>query len=124
MFGKKWRGFMVLIVFCVCGIFSESARAARLKVLIIMSYDQTYTWVTELKEGMEPVLAETCEVKYFYMDTKRNLAGGHRKAKEAYALYQAFQPDGVIAADDNAQSMFVVPYLRDKVKPPVIFCLP
>jgi ABC-type uncharacterized transport system substrate-binding protein len=28
----------------------------------------------------------------------------------------------VIAADDNAQSMFVVPYLKNKVKTPVMFC--
>jgi len=25
-------------------------------------------------------------------------------------------------ADDNAQSMFVLPYLKDKVKTPVMFC--
>jgi ABC-type uncharacterized transport system substrate-binding protein len=31
-------------------------------------------------------------------------------------------PDGVIAADDNAQAMFVVKYLKDKVKTPVMFC--
>ena len=28
----------------------------------------------------------------------------------------------MIAADDNAQSMFVVPYLKDKVRTPVMFC--
>ncbi|MGD8846734.1 MAG: hypothetical protein PVJ84_13215 [Desulfobacteraceae bacterium] len=53
---------------------------------------------------------------------KRDLKGGPLKAKKAYALYRKFQPDGVIAIDDNAQSMFVVPYLKDKVSVPVMFC--
>jgi hypothetical protein len=48
--------------------------------------------------------------------------GGVIKAKEAYELYLQFRPDGVIAADDNAQSMFVLPYLKDKVETPVMFC--
>jgi ABC-type uncharacterized transport system substrate-binding protein len=56
------------------------------------------------------------------MNTKKNIAGGVQKAKEAYQLYKRFRPDGVIAADDIAQSMFVLPYLKDKVKTPVMFC--
>ena len=56
------------------------------------------------------------------MDTKKNIEGGVRKAKDAYELYRRLQPDGVIAADDNAQSMFVVPYLKDRYDVPVIFC--
>ena len=30
--------------------------------------------------------------------------------------------DGVIAVNDNAQKMFVFPYLKDLVKTPVMFC--
>ncbi len=56
------------------------------------------------------------------MDTKKNFPGGLDKGKEAYRLYGDFQPDGVIAADDNAQAMFVVPYLKGKVETPVMFC--
>jgi ABC-type uncharacterized transport system substrate-binding protein len=56
------------------------------------------------------------------MNTYKNLQGGVRKAQEAYALYQEFQPDGVIVSDDYAQELFVVPYLKDKVKTPVMFC--
>ena len=55
------------------------------------------------------------------MDTKINLEGGEAKAEEAYSLYQKFQPDGVITVDDNAQRMFVLPYLKDKVKTPIMF---
>jgi ABC-type uncharacterized transport system substrate-binding protein len=37
-------------------------------------------------------------------------------------LYQDWKPDGVITADDDPQSKFVIPYLKDKVETPVIFC--
>jgi ABC-type uncharacterized transport system substrate-binding protein len=87
-----------------------------------MSYDEAYAWGKEIREGIETVLGGNSFIKYFYMDTKNRLEKGHEKARDAYTLYQEFQPDGVIAADDNAQSMFVVPYLKDKVATPVMFC--
>lgn len=97
-------------------------QAAPYKVLVVMSYDEEYGWEREIREGIETVLGTRAEIRYVYMDTKNHLELGPEMAKEAYRLYTEFQPDGVIAADDNAQSMFVVPYLQDKVKTPVIFC--
>jgi len=114
--------FMALNAVCILGLFPALGHAAPFRVLVVMSYEDTFLWTQELTEGIDAVLAAEHEVRYFYMDTKSNLAGGPRKAEEAYALYKEFQPDGVIAADDNAQSMFVVRYLRDKVKTPVMFC--
>jgi ABC-type uncharacterized transport system substrate-binding protein len=114
--------FIMLGVFFISGLFPAAILAEPFKVLVVMSYEENFPWVQTQKEGIDTVLADSCEIKYFYMDTKINIEGGPEKAKEAYALYEAFQPHGVIAADDNAQSMFVVPYLKDKVKPPVMFC--
>lgn len=85
-----------------------------------MSYHQGNTWQDQQKEGIESTL-NGAQLEYFYLDTKRNEAGGAAKAKEALALYQKLQPDAVITADDLAQSLFVVPYLKDKVKTPVVF---
>jgi ABC-type uncharacterized transport system substrate-binding protein len=96
--------------------------AASYKILVVMSYEEDNPWCIQIKEGIDSVLASSSDLKYFYMDTKKNFEGGVRKAKEVYQLYIRFRPDGVIAADDNAQSMFVLPYLKDKVKTPVMFC--
>ena len=96
--------------------------AAQYKVLVVMSYEETYPWCQELKAAIDTALQGTSDIRYFYMDTKTHPENGEQKAKEAYALYQEFQPDGVLTADDNAQSMFVVPYLKEKVKTPVLFC--
>lgn len=106
----------------VLGFILPIASAAPYKVLVVMSYEKEYPWCGEIREGIDSVLAETSEITYFYMNTKTDLEGGPQKAKEAYALYQELQPDGLITADDNAQAMFVVPYLRDKVEKPVMFC--
>lgn len=93
-----------------------------LKVLVVMSYEQDYPWVQAIKKGIDRTLTGCCESRYFYLNTKKNLAGGKERAKEAYDLFLRWQPDGVIAADDNAQSLFVLPYLYEKVKTPVMFC--
>jgi len=113
---------IVLAVFLIYGVCPAMAQESKkFKVLVVFSYDETYPWVGEIREGIESVLKETAEIRYAYLDTKRNFDKGAEKAKEAYAIYQEFKPDGVIVADDDAQAMFVVPYLKDKVKTPVMF---
>jgi ABC-type uncharacterized transport system substrate-binding protein len=119
---KNSRFVFFLLAFGVVGLNANESYAARFKVLVVMSYEETFPWDEDIREGIESVLGDISMIKYFYMDTKKNIAGGEQKAKEAYSLYQAFQPDGIIAADDNAQSMFVVPYLKDKIRTPVMFC--
>jgi len=113
---------IVLAVFLTCGLSPAMAEEGKkFKVLVVMSYEEDFQWCKDIKEGIDSVMGKTCETRYFYMDTKNNIAGGEQKAKEAYALYQEFKPDGVIVSDDDAQAMFVLPYLKDKVKTPVMF---
>jgi len=115
-------GVIMALVVNIIILFPPEGEAASYKVLVVMSYESDFPWVLETKEGINATLADTCEVKYVYLNTKADFEGGRKKAKEAHALYLDFRPDGVIAADDNAQFMFVVPYLKDKVKTPVMFC--
>ncbi len=92
------------------------------RVLVVMSYEQDNPWCQEIRDGIESALGSVSDITYVYLDTKADFKGGQKKADAAYELYSTLQPDGVIAADDNAQSMFVVPYLKDKVSTPVMFC--
>ena len=119
---RLFQGFVLFALFCASGLIPCKVAAAPFKVLVVMSYHETYPWGMEIKEGIERELANLCDLRYVYLDTKNNFAGGAEKAKKFLDLYLEFQPDGVIAADDAAQSMFVVPYLKDKVKTPVMFC--
>lgn len=101
---------------------ASAANKAMYNVLVVMSYGPDYNFVQEVQQGIESVLSNTCRIEYLHMETRKNFSAGPQKAREAYELYKKHRFDGVIASDDNAQSMFVVPYLKDKVKTPVIFC--
>ena len=70
--------------------------AASYKILVVMSYEEENPWCIQIKEGIDSVLAGNSDIKYFYMDTKKNFEGGVLKAKEGYELYERFRPDGVI----------------------------
>jgi ABC-type uncharacterized transport system substrate-binding protein len=64
-----------------------------------------------------------CELKQFNMDAKRlkdpqDLA---QKALEAKALIEAWQPDIVITADDEAAKYLVMPFYKDHTIP-FVFC--
>ena len=119
---KRFLYLMVLIAVINFFFNIPEIEAASYKILVVMSYEEDNPWCEEIKAGIDSVFVGKGDLKYCYMDTKKNLQGGVRKAEEAYDLYKRFQPDGVIAADDNAQRLFVLPYLKDKVKTPVMFC--
>ena len=124
MLQNKLYGLTILLMLIfIFGLSPAMAQEGRkLKVLVVFSYEENHPFTADYKEGIEPVLGKLCEIRYFYMNTKTNFNGGAEKAGQVFALYREFQPDGVIAADDDAQAMFVVPYLKDKVKTPVMFC--
>ena len=113
-----------LLLACLGTIASGSPALAeeQYEVLVVFSYEENAPWTIEIREEIEKVLSPVARLTFFYMDTKTALAGGLKKAAEAFSLYQQLQPDGVIAVDDNAQSMFVVPYLKGQVTTPIMFC--
>jgi len=119
---KKILALILFLLLITVGSAAAHSHAPRFKVLVVMSYEETFPWCREIKMGIDNVLSASHQVDYFYMNTKMDFANGPQKAKTAFELYQAIRPDGIIAADDNAQSMFVVPYLKNKVTKPVMFC--
>jgi ABC-type uncharacterized transport system substrate-binding protein len=102
-------------------ISAVASHAAELKVLVVMSYEEDNPWCKEIKEGIDSVLGQKADITYFYMNTKVNFKDGPEKGREAYELYQRLQPQGVITADDDAQAMFAVPFLKNKTTTPVMF---
>lgn len=115
---------MKSVVVSLCAallLVSGMAGAAEFRVLVVMSYEEDNPWVKEIREGIDSVLRSSADITYFHMNTKADRDGGPRKAEEAAALFRSLQPDGVITADDDAVTMFVLPYLKDKAPTPVIF---
>lgn len=94
------------------------------RILLVNSYHQGYDWSDGIEAGVRQVLQGSgVELKVFYMDTKRKTSQQEKVQAGASALevIKTYKPDVVIAADDNAQQLLVVPYLLG-TSLPVVFC--
>ena len=87
------------------------------RVLILHSYHVEYLWEQELNTGIMAALADggysedagNLVLDYFWMDTKRNTTNEYYAeiAAAAHDYIVAFDPDVVIASDNNAIQMVV-----------------
>ena len=87
-----------------------------------MSYHQGYAWNDGIEKGIEDNLKGQCKLKKFYMDTKRNSSKAFARsmADKAQHLIKEYQPDIVIASDDNASKYLVTRYKDSNI--PFVFC--
>ncbi|MBN1688028.1 MAG: hypothetical protein JW893_02915 [Candidatus Omnitrophica bacterium] len=125
---KQRHGFLTvlfLIVFVLSGFcLSADAQTEPKKVLLIHSYHPEYPWVASITKGVEAALkGENAELEIFYMDTKRKTSDEWKvqAGKLAREKVDTWQPDAVIAADDNAQ-IFVTQRYAGQEKPFFVFC--
>ena len=94
------------------------------KVLFIDSYHEGYAWSDGITRGVQTILRGTgVDLKVIRMDTKRNTSDDFKKAAalKAKAEIEAFKPDVVIAADDNASKFLIEPYFKN-AELPFVFC--
>lgn len=93
------------------------------KCLFVSSYHQGYEWSDGVERGVRSTLKNHCELKQFDMDAKRHKEPHElaQKAREAKALIEAWQPDVVITADDDAAKYLIMPYYKDHAIP-FVFC--
>lgn len=113
----------VLCVFLMAQPASAKSYAGK-KVLYIDSYHQGYGWSDGIEKGVKQGLEGSgVELKVFRMDTKRNTSDEFLKeaALKAKAEIEAFKPDVVITADDNAAKAIIVPFYKDG-NLPFVFC--
>jgi len=94
------------------------------KILYIDSYHEGYEWSDGITRGVQETLKDTgVELKIHRMDTKRNPSDEFKEqaALDAKVVIEEFDPDVVIASDDNAMKYLIMPYYRD-ADLPVVFC--
>jgi len=67
MFRKKIYRLVIvsILTWISIGFVASIGEATSCKVLVVMSYEEDNPWCVEIKEGIDSVLASTCEVKYF-----------------------------------------------------------
>ena len=111
----------VLAISVFMGIWGHADAADACKVLVVSTYHESFFATPVLNASIEEGLGPACAVTYRYLEALTDPSGVDAKAREVFAHYQTMQPDGVIAGGEEAQAAFVVPYLREKVKTPVMF---
>ncbi len=118
------QNFFLFIFLLFCIVPVQAVDFTGKKVLHINSYHAGYAWSDGIEEGVKAILLpEKINLKFHRMDTNRNnspdfMAAAGLKAK---AEIEAFQPDIVIVADDNAVEHVLMKYYRN-AKLPFVFC--
>jgi ABC-type uncharacterized transport system substrate-binding protein len=96
----------------------------RPRVLLVQSYHRDYGWATGISRGLRRMLdPRYVEVEAYYMDTRRRFDEAEKRqaGEEAMRLARQWQPDVVVAADDNAQQYFAAEFAEQEGIP-VVFC--
>ena len=115
---------------------SAPADKQKKKVLYVDSYNIDYPWIQELMKSLLGVFEiemdengsfddseGLVDLKVYHMDTKNNKEEDFilNAAEEAKRIIEQWQPDIVIASDDNASKYLIAPYYKDSPLP-VVFC--
>ena len=128
------RLLLILVLLVSCSSYAISKEQS--KILFVNSYHKGYRWSDEIEKGVRKALrvkavgdrlisqkANGVELKLFRMDTKINLSEVFKKeaALAAKKIIEEWQPDVVIASDDNASKYLVAPYYKN-TDLPIVFC--
>jgi len=114
---------MIMVVGIAVLLSVGTSQAAKKKVLFIDSYHAGYAWSDGEVQGAKGVIGDKYDFKVIHMDTKRNSSPeALKKAGDAAkAEIDAWKPDVVITADDNAAKLVIVPFYKDSDLP-FVFC--
>jgi ABC-type uncharacterized transport system substrate-binding protein len=117
-----------LVITCVLGVlFSASAggadpKAAKYRILHVMSYHATWKWNRDQFDAFKSVLHNyDVEYKVVELDTKRhsNPIEINKKVATAVEIIDAWKPHLIYANDDNAQKYLARNYVNSEI--PIVF---
>ncbi len=121
---KIYSGLMVILILCVLPAMALAKPYEGKKILFIDSYHEGYAWSDGITRGIQNALKETAAtLKIIRMDTKRNSGEAFKieAAQKAKTVIEEFQPDIVIASDDNASKFLIAPFYTG-ASLPFVFC--
>src|SRR6056297_2462169 len=117
----KKRLILILTAILLSGLILSAAVPT---VFVVYSYDKDYAWNSALANAVQNTLESAeCETKIYYMDTRLRNDEEWKVKSGQIALEQmkTYEPDVIIACDDNAQQYFVSLIAKEN-NTPVIFC--
>lgn len=118
-----------LLILGIITAFAGSARGEEpkyrgKKILFVNSYHKGYPWSDGIYQAIDNTIMGTgIQLVQFEMDTKRHSSEQSKKtaAEKARSVISSFEPDVVIASDDNASKYLLVPFYKNS-KLPFVFC--
>lgn len=99
---KVTTGLFLLILV----IFLIVQNVNKPRVLILHSYYTDFSWVVDINKGLDRVFGDkSYKLRYHYMDTKRHTEADfkERAGQTVRKMIDSWQPDVIVAIDDNAQ---------------------
>jgi hypothetical protein len=123
---RKWLTVLLggLLITGLCSGPGWAQKFQGKKIFYVDAYHKGYAWSDELREAIKTTLKGTgVDLVMHHMDTKRNKSEAFKiqAAQKALEKIEAFEPDVLIASDDNAFKYLVEPYFKDAALP-VVFC--
>ena len=114
----------IFLSFTFADTVLASSPSSTTRIFWVDSYNSDYEWSAGVGRGIHSILAKKdVHLGIFHMDTKscKNEECFIKTAEKAKQAIEEFQPDVLIASDDNAQKYLVVPYYKTSSLP-VVFC--
>jgi hypothetical protein len=132
----KTVAFMLIVITAMALISPPANSGEKAKLFYVNSYHRGYEWSDSIEKGLLKALNiqalagggfdtthSPVEFQLFRMDTKLNQSEAFKQeaALAARSLIDRWQPDIVVASDDNAAKYLIAPYLKNTAMP-VVFC--
>ena len=121
---RRLRFAIIFIFLAALAATVVMFNATKPRLLILQSYDKTYPWTRDVDVGIRRVLKEDSDysVRWFYMDTKRHPWSDYKVniGKTVRKLIDNWQPDVVIAVDDDAQK-YAMKYFVNRPDLKIVF---
>ncbi|MCI5167426.1 MAG: hypothetical protein D3903_15355 [Candidatus Electrothrix sp. GM3_4] len=98
-------------------IFLVITNLSKPRIFVIHSYSLNFSWVRDINVGIERILKnKPYSVRWHYMDTKRNPSAEYKEKAGQIAVnaIKQWNPNIIIAVDDNAQKFVAVHFKNNK----------
>lgn len=122
---KKNLKSLLVVIFCVqVAIMLLWFNISKPRLLILHSYDEGYSWVRDINIGLNRILRNHSHfsIRWHYLDTKRHPWPAYKDSVGILArrMIDEWQPDVIIAMDDDAQE-YVTKYYNNKHGVSIVF---
>lgn len=120
---NKIIGFLTACFVTILIIFLVMTNLSKPRIFVLHSYGLDFSWVRDINIGIERVLKhKPYSIRWHYMDTKRNPSAKYKEkaGKIAIDAINQWNPNIIIAVDDNAQK-FVAVHFKNKKSINIVF---